>query len=172
MKGGSIEKEEDKVFSQTKENKANFVRIIKKLFNNTFRNPLTTKYSILPPWLCSGIWFLIKWAFLDPYLKVSEPYFQIRSERASEAYFSERREKCQCQKAKDIVEECTSIKHDLSLILEVCKAIFHYSRDMIIINFIRVRLRISDVIHKILSQDWWQSWMNSESLYVQISLFR
>ena len=78
---------------------------------------------------------------------------QIRYERASEAYFTDSRPKCQCAKARDIVEKCTSAKHDLSLILEVCKAIFHYSRDMIIINFIRVRLRISDVIHKILSQD-------------------
>jgi len=43
---------------------------------------------------------------------------QIRYERASEAYFSDSRSKCQCAKARDIVEKCTSAKHDLSLILE------------------------------------------------------
>ena len=43
---------------------------------------------------------------------------QIRYERASEAYFSDSRSKCQCAKARDIVEKCTSAKHDLSLILK------------------------------------------------------
>ena len=43
---------------------------------------------------------------------------QIRYERSSEAYFTDSRPKCQCAKARDIVEKCTSAKHDLSLILK------------------------------------------------------
>lgn len=43
---------------------------------------------------------------------------QIRSERASEPYFSSGRENCQCPKAKEIIEKCRNVKAELDLIIE------------------------------------------------------
>lgn len=43
---------------------------------------------------------------------------QIRSERASESYFAGSRAKCQCLRAKEIIEKCGNVRADISSIIE------------------------------------------------------
>ena len=44
---------------------------------------------------------------------------QIASERASESYFQSSRAKCQCDKAKEIIQKCSALQGRLEQVVQV-----------------------------------------------------